>query len=104
MVAEGLVEEVQGLLANGYSPDLPSLSAIGYRQIIRYLQGKLKLTEAVAQIKHDTRVFVRRQANWFKPDDPAIHWFPISAGVVDEIEAVLTTWLVVLDCQDRTTR
>jgi tRNA dimethylallyltransferase len=35
----------------------------------------LSLAEAVALIKHDTRVFVRRQANWFKADAPTIHWF-----------------------------
>ena len=67
MLKAGFVEEVQHLLARGYSPDLPSLSAIGYRQIIDYLQGRLSLEEAISQIKRLTRQFVRRQANWFKP-------------------------------------
>jgi tRNA dimethylallyltransferase len=87
MLSSGLTEEVQGLLAKGYSTDLPALSAIGYRQIIDYLNGTLSLGEAVAQIQRATRVFVRRQANWFKPDDPTIHWFQ----VIDGVEATLET-------------
>ena len=67
MIDAGLVEEVRALLKRGYSPDLPSLSAIGYREMIAYLQGKISLEEAVRQIQRATRIFVRRQANWFKP-------------------------------------
>ena len=40
MLNAGLVEEVRGLLAKGYPPDLPAFSAIGYREIIDYLLGK----------------------------------------------------------------
>jgi tRNA dimethylallyltransferase len=86
MLASGLVNEVQDLLNRGYSPDLPALSAIGYNEIIHFLSGKVTLQEAIAQIKHNTRIFVRRQSNWFKPDDPAINWFEVEAGVVDKIE------------------
>jgi tRNA dimethylallyltransferase len=75
MLQAGLVDEVQRLLDRGYSPDLPTLSAIGYREMIAYLQGKLSLEEAAALIKRHTHLFVRRQANWFKPDDPEIRWF-----------------------------
>jgi len=93
MLASGLVEEVQILLKRGYSPDLPTLSAIGYHEIISYLQGNTPLEEAVAQIKRRTRVFVRRQANWFRPNDPSIDWFDVTPGVVDEMESVVRAWL-----------
>lgn len=86
MLASGLVDEVQVLLAAGYDPQLPSLSAIGYREIIAHLQGKYSLEQAVLEIQRATRNFVRRQANWFKPGDPAIHWFTFHSGVVDELE------------------
>ena len=75
MLASGLVEEVKGLLARGYSPELPSMSAIGYQEIGRYLQGQIDLDEAILLMKRRTRQFVRRQAAWFKPADPRIHWF-----------------------------
>lgn len=67
MINAGLVEEVRTLLAMGYSPELPTLSAIGYGEISAYLQGRLSLDEAVAQIQRATRIFVRRQANWLNP-------------------------------------
>lgn len=93
MIDAGLVEEVRALLAMGYLPDLPTLSAIGYREIIAHLQGRLSLEEAVAQIQRATRVFVRRQANWFKPDDPNIRWFQAGSTSIDELDAVVRSWL-----------
>jgi tRNA dimethylallyltransferase len=93
MVAAGLVDEVQGLLTRGYPPELPTLSAIGYGEIILFLEGQISLEEAVRQIKHNTRVFVRRQANWFKPDDPNIHWFQAGKQAVDQIEAAIHQFL-----------
>jgi tRNA dimethylallyltransferase len=75
MLADGFEKEVRALLEKGYSPDAPALSAIGYREMIEYVQGKISLDEAVMLIKRRTRVFVRRQANWFKESDPRIRWF-----------------------------
>lgn len=75
MIEAGLVSEVQSLLNRGYSSDLPTLSAIGYHEIIDYLAGKISLEEAIALMKRRTRIFVRRQANWFKSTDQSIHWY-----------------------------
>jgi len=85
MLREGLLREVETLLAKGYDPNLPTFSAIGYAEIIQHLQGNLTLEEAVTLIKRKTRIFVRRQANWFKPDDPRIHWFDAATVQVGEI-------------------
>ena len=97
MINAGLVEEVRTLLAMGYSPELPTLSAIGYGEISAYLQGRLSLEEAVTQIQRATRVFVRRQANWFKPSDPDIRWFQIGSSTVEDIEVVIRAWLDELE-------
>jgi len=86
MLDEGLVDEVKTLMAAGFSPDLPTMSAIGYGEIIQYLQGKIDFEEAVSLIKRNTRIFVRRQANWFKPDDPRITWFKASDNLAIEME------------------
>jgi tRNA dimethylallyltransferase len=75
MFAEGFVEEVVGLLEQGYSPDLPSMSAIGYREAVRVVKGQTSVEQAKVEMRRATRVFVRRQANWFKKEDPDIHWF-----------------------------
>ncbi|MGW8225269.1 MAG: tRNA (adenosine(37)-N6)-dimethylallyltransferase MiaA [Anaerolineales bacterium] len=89
MFAEGLVSEVQSLLSKGYASDLASFSAIGYREIIDYLQGKTTLDDAIILIKRRTRLLVRRQANWFKQDDPDIYWFDAKDLPMLEIESLL---------------
>lgn len=88
MLSAGFVDEVRSLLADGYSPDLPSFSAIGYRQISDYVLDKVSLDEAVAEIKRLSRNYVRRQGNWFKEDDPRINWIeaePESVKVMVEL-------------------
>jgi tRNA dimethylallyltransferase len=85
MLQDGLVQEVQDLLDAGYSPDLSSLSAIGYKQIIAHLLEGVPFDESVRQIQSKTRKYVRHQANWFKESDPDIHWYPASVNPVDEI-------------------
>ncbi len=98
MISAGLVEEVWSLLEAGYSPDLPTLSAIGYREMSNYLSGKTSLEEAVMLMKRQTRVFVRRQANWFKLSDPNIHWFTADAGVLQQAEELIRSWLKSISC------
>jgi tRNA dimethylallyltransferase len=93
MMQAGFVAEVQDLLAAGYSPELPSLSAIGYRQVIQYLQGEMEFDEAIRLMKRITRNFVRRQANWFKINDPHIQWFEAGSQVVDQMEAAVWAFL-----------
>jgi tRNA dimethylallyltransferase len=93
MFAVGLLDEVGGLLAKGYSPDLPTLSAIGYRECAAVLRGELSLEEAKVLMRRLTRTFVRRQANWFKRDDPEIHWFEAGENKTGEIEAEIRSFL-----------
>lgn len=78
MFSNGLVKEVEMLLAQGYSADLPAMSAIGYLECIKYITGQITLDQAITEVKRKTRIYIRRQANWFKPDDPTIKWFNIS--------------------------
>ncbi|MBI3159255.1 MAG: tRNA (adenosine(37)-N6)-dimethylallyltransferase MiaA [Chloroflexi bacterium] len=92
MFSEGLVEEVRGLLKD-YPPDLRSFSAIGYRQVIQHVLGELTEAEAKAQIKRATRVLIRRQAAWFKPGDPQIHWFSLHVEPVEQIIACIRKFL-----------
>ncbi|MGB8981373.1 MAG: tRNA (adenosine(37)-N6)-dimethylallyltransferase MiaA [Anaerolineales bacterium] len=89
MFANGLLDEVKTLLSKGYSPSLPTMSAIGYRECIRVVNGQWTEEQAKAEIRRATRVFVRRQANWFKVSDPQIKWFNVEEGVTQEIEAYI---------------
>ncbi len=74
MLEDGLYDEVKGLLEKGYSPELPALSAIGYREMASVIKGEMTMDQAVLLMKKLTHQFVRRQANWFKESDPSIHW------------------------------
>ncbi|MDR3576353.1 MAG: tRNA (adenosine(37)-N6)-dimethylallyltransferase MiaA [Anaerolineaceae bacterium] len=91
MLAAGFESEVRRLLDKGYSADLPTLSAIGYREMISYIKSEISLDEAVILMRRWTRQFVRRQANWFKPNDPQIHWFEVSQNTSAEIAAFIRT-------------
>ena len=87
MMAQGLVTEVETLVAQGYGWELPSMSGLGYRQIGEYLRGEASLDAAVANIKRATRDFVRRQYAWFRPRDEVIHWY--ESARFAEIEALV---------------
>ena len=77
MIERGFVDEVRRLLEMGYGLHLPSMSSLGYREIGLYLQGKLKLEEAVRKIKAETHRFARHQYAWFRLDDERICWFNV---------------------------
>jgi tRNA dimethylallyltransferase len=93
MLESGFVNEVQHLLEAGYSPLLPTMSAIGYAEVAAYLQGKSSLNEAVMLMKRRSRDFVRRQANWFRENDPHIHWFRVGQDTESEMIKVIIEWL-----------
>jgi tRNA dimethylallyltransferase len=79
MIGQGLEEEVRRLLAAGYGFDLPAMSGVGYGQFAPYLAGQATLAEVIQAIKRATRRFVRHQSNWFRLDDPRIHWLEAAA-------------------------
>lgn len=90
MFTNGFLDEVKGLLDQGYSPTLPTMSAIGYRECVRVIEGQLTVEQAKVEIRRVTRIFVRRQANWFKESDPNIQW--VYAGdkeVLNQIESFI---------------
>jgi len=91
MIDKGLVEEVLVLQAQGYDRQLPTMSAIGYREMSAYLNNEISMEMAIAQIKKLTRAFVRRQANWFKENDPTIHWFTVGETTMEEIARLLAS-------------
>ena len=68
MIERGLVQEIEGLLKQKYSWELPSMSGIGYKQFKHYFEGTKTLEEATAALKRDTRQYARRQLTWFRKD------------------------------------
>jgi tRNA dimethylallyltransferase len=77
MFQNGLVEEVRSLLQTGYKKDGNAMSALGYKEIILYLNGDCNLEYAKELLKKNTRHFAKRQNTWFKRD-PRITWFDVN--------------------------
>ena len=87
MMQEGLLEEIKNL--ERYK-NLNALQTVGYQELFDYLNGSLKLDDAVNRIKINTRQYAKRQMTWFKKDT-AIKWIPATeiptATLVAEILA-----------------
>ena len=77
MLEQGLVAEVEQLLAQGYDRRLVSMQALGYKEIAAYLEGELSYEAAVVLLKRDTRHFAKRQLSWFRRMKD-IHWFDVT--------------------------
>ena len=87
MMEEGLLEEVKALLPYQH---LPALQTVGYREIFDYLKGEKTWTQAVDEIKKNTRHYAKRQMTWFKKDT-AYNWF--APQQLDEVKNFIQTHL-----------
>ena len=82
MVTAGLVAEVTKLLAQGLSVEAQSMQAIGYKEVVQYLQGKITFVDLVQTIKQATRNFAKRQLTWYRKM-PYIHWVAVDEEYSD---------------------
>jgi tRNA dimethylallyltransferase len=73
MMDRGWVDEVRKLIAQGVPSSAKPFQFIGYAQIADYLEGKLSLAAAIAQIQQSTRQFSKRQGTWFRKE-AGVHW------------------------------
>ncbi|MFI7420967.1 tRNA (adenosine(37)-N6)-dimethylallyltransferase MiaA [Nonomuraea sp. NPDC049684] len=78
MWAAGLVEEVRALLGQGLAEGRTAGRALGYAQVIRFLEGEWSEEQAFAETVRATRRFARRQESWFRRD-PRVRWLPYDA-------------------------
>ena len=86
MMDQGFLNEVERLIQEGYSPDLPSMSGAGYKELAAHLKGELSLEDAVQRIKVRTHNIARHQYAWFRLKDPRIQWLDTNG---QEAEAAL---------------
>ncbi|MEP7012816.1 MAG: tRNA (adenosine(37)-N6)-dimethylallyltransferase MiaA [Acidobacteriota bacterium] len=74
MVEQGWVTEVARRLDEGLDPEFPPFQAIGYRQLVLHVRGKMSLAEAIEETVRATRRFAKRQETWFRKE-PEVTWF-----------------------------
>ncbi|MDR1043827.1 MAG: tRNA (adenosine(37)-N6)-dimethylallyltransferase MiaA [Candidatus Adiutrix sp.] len=75
MFEAGLAAEVEALLAAGWPPTLKPFGAIGYKEVLQFLQGRLSLDEALGKTLIATRRYAKRQRTWFRGQMPEGLWF-----------------------------
>lgn len=92
MFAQGLVDEVNALWQAGVGPDTTAMGGLGYKEVLSALMAGEPPTEAVEQVKRNTRRFARRQMTWFRADRQ-IRWLDVDGMTTGEIAA----WIVAAE-------
>lgn len=98
MIAQGLADEVRALLDMGCTQEHTSMQAIGYKELVSYVQGECSLEEAVGMIKQASRRYAKRQLSWFRADR-RIEWY-----VLQEDDMMLSSSELVSRISDRLER
>ena len=94
MIDLGLVDEVKNLLDEGLDKNSQSLKAIGYKEVISYLDGEIDFDEMVGLIKKNSRHYAKRQLTWFRRDK-RIKWFDReSDAILSDIKNYIDSRLV----------
>jgi len=81
MLDGGWIDEVRELLDRGIAPDAAGLDAVGYRQVVAHVQGRVDAAELAAMIASDTKRYAKRQETWFRHQ--------LTGGVVTTLDAAV---------------
>ena len=88
MLNSGLIDEVKTLVAHGYDKNSQALKAIGYKEVISYIDGDITYDECVDKIKQHTRNYAKRQLTYFRRNNDIV-WLDsynyTSADLVNKI-------------------
>lgn len=78
MLRDGLIAEVERLIAAGYRHQLDALRTLGYQEVIEYLDGKQDLETMRLKIQQNTRRYAKRQLTWFRNQYPEAIWIDVT--------------------------
>ena len=79
MLQQGLVEEIQNLLASGIPAKCTAMQAIGYKEFVAALEGRITIEEAADEVRKSSRHYAKRQLTWFRRNKN-MHWLTRQAG------------------------
>ncbi|MDR2772774.1 MAG: tRNA (adenosine(37)-N6)-dimethylallyltransferase MiaA [Elusimicrobiota bacterium] len=66
MIENGMIEETKKVLEMGFSKDCSALSGIGYKLVIRFLDGEISKETLIEEFAKETRHYAKRQITWFR--------------------------------------
>lgn len=99
MLDAGWQEEVRKLRQSGVNREMPSMSAIGYRQLFDFIENRESWEKVREAILIGNRRLIGAQHNWFKPSDARISWFDITVDdFVGDINRTVRHWLNNCGC------
>jgi len=96
MFDTGLVEEVAGLMAQGYHPGLTSMQGIGYKEVAQYIQGHSTLDEAIEAVQQNSRRYAKRQETWLRNQNPNALVIPVEGPASEIASKISATNLAML--------
>ena len=89
MFDAGLIDEVAGLMAQGYHPGLVSMQGIGYKEVARYIQGECARDEVVEAVQQNSRRYAKRQETWFRNQNPHAMVVPVQGRAADVARGIV---------------
>ncbi len=97
MLEDGLLDEIQNLLAMGIPAKCTAMQAIGYKEFLDALDGKCSIGDAAAQVKQSSRHYAKRQLTWFRRNR-SMNWLIRESG--ENNQKILARALQVLTKSD----
>lgn len=88
MMEQGLLGEVESLLTQGARESLTSMQAIGYKELISYLDGDCSMEEAISLIKQRSRRYAKRQISWCRRD-ARTRWIDMDEMGIDDAMSLI---------------
>jgi len=92
MFEVGLVDEVVSLREQGIEQCVTACKAIGYKEVLAYLQGSMTLVEAKELVKRNTRRYAKRQLSWIRRDGRARQIDMSALGTNDAVQTIVDDW------------
>lgn len=86
MLQQGLIEEVKGILKK-YDKFPTAMQGLGYKEVIKFLEGDITEEEMIEKIKRETRRYAKRQMTWFRKNKQTI-WLEGQEKIEDNIEKI----------------
>jgi tRNA dimethylallyltransferase len=90
MVEQGLVEEVEALLPQR---NINALQTVGYRELFDFFDGTVSLSQAIINIKTNTRRYAKRQLTWFKKDEEIAWYNPQDSTIFQSISERIPNYI-----------
>lgn len=86
MMEQGLLDEAKMLFGRNVPPDATSVQAIGYKEFFGVFRGEKSLSDAVDELKRDTRRYAKRQVTWFSRHKDAVRLKKNELSLLEETE------------------